>query len=49
MGRKTPVTVLVDIDDYQRIADISRQTGESISSIIRRFIRESLRTLEGKT
>jgi predicted CopG family antitoxin len=44
MGKKNPVTIYISEEDYQKLADISREKERSISSIIREVVKEWLKT-----
>lgn len=42
LARKTTVTAYMDLEDIEKLEDLSRQTGESISSIICTAVKEFL-------
>jgi predicted DNA-binding protein len=42
LGRKVNVTAYIDLEDLERLEDLSRETGESISSIICKAVKEFL-------
>ena len=42
MARKVKVSVLIQQEDLERIEDLSRETGESISFLVRAAVREFL-------
>lgn len=42
MGRKVNVSAYIDLEDLERLEDLSRETGESISSIICKAVKEFL-------
>ena len=45
MARKVKVSVLIEQEDLERLEDLSREIGKSISSMVRAAVREFL---EGK-
>ena len=45
-GRKVNVSAYIEQEDLERLEDLSRQTGESISSIICRAVNEFLEKLK---
>jgi predicted DNA-binding protein len=42
LGRKVNVTAYIELEHLERLEDLSRQTGESISSIICMAVKEFL-------
>jgi predicted DNA-binding protein len=42
--RKNPVTIYLSEEDYQKLANISREKERSISSIVREVIKEWLKS-----
>ena len=42
MARKVKVSVLIQQEDLERIEDLSRETGESISFLVRVAVKEFL-------
>lgn len=42
MGRKVQISVSIDLEDLEKLEDLSRKTGESISAIARRAIKDLL-------
>lgn len=42
MARKVKVSVLIEQKDLERLEDLSRETGKSISSLVRAAVREFL-------
>jgi hypothetical protein len=40
--RKVNITAYLEIEDVEKIEDLSRETGESISSIIRQAVKDFL-------
>jgi predicted DNA-binding protein len=42
LGRKVNVTAYIELEDLERLEDLSRETGESISSIICTAVKEFL-------
>jgi predicted DNA-binding protein len=38
MGKKVQVTAMIEVETYQKLADLSRQKGKSISSLVREAI-----------
>jgi predicted DNA-binding protein len=42
MGRKVNVSAYIELEDLERLEDLSRETGESISSIICKAVKEFL-------
>jgi len=45
LARKVKVSVLIEQKDLERLEDLSRETGKSISSMVREAVKEFL---EGK-
>jgi predicted DNA-binding protein len=44
MGRrKINVTTMLNPEDYDRLTDLSRETGKSISALIREMVQEGLK------
>jgi hypothetical protein len=41
-GRKVNVSAYIELEDLEKLEDLSRQTGESISSMICRAVKEFL-------
>ena len=42
MARKVKVSVLIEQEDLERLEDLSRETGKSISSMVRAAVKEFL-------
>ena len=42
MGRKVNVTAYIEIEDLERLESLTRETGESISSLICQAVKEFL-------
>jgi len=42
LARKVKVSVLVEQEDLERLEDLSRETGESISSMVRAAVKQFL-------
>ena len=42
MTRKVKVSAYIEVEDLERLEDLSRQTGESVSFIICRAVKEFL-------
>ncbi|MGB9779072.1 MAG: ribbon-helix-helix domain-containing protein [Candidatus Bathyarchaeales archaeon] len=45
MARKVKISVLIEQEDLQRLEDLSRETGKSISSLVRMAVKEFLESL----
>jgi len=48
LKRKTQVTTSISLEDYEKLAELSRETGKSISALIREMVEEKLREKEAK-
>ena len=50
MARKVKVSVLIEQGDLERLEDLSRETGKSISSLVctavRKFLEKNLKAVE---
>jgi len=42
LARKVKVSVLIEQEDLERLEDLSRETGKSISSMVREAVKEFL-------
>jgi predicted DNA-binding protein len=42
LARKVKVSVLIEQEDLERLEDLSRETGKSISSMVRAAVKEFL-------
>lgn len=50
MGRKVNISAYIDIEDLEKLEDLSREMDESISSLVRQAIKEfvaKLKPVEG--
>jgi predicted DNA-binding protein len=41
MPKKVQVTAMVELETYQRLTDLSRETGKSISALVREAIEKT--------
>jgi predicted DNA-binding protein len=41
MPKKVQVTAMVEMETYQRLVDLSRQTGKSISTLVREAVEKT--------
>jgi len=41
MPKKVQVTAMIEMETYQRLADLSRETGKSISTLVREAVEKT--------
>jgi predicted DNA-binding protein len=46
--KKVQVTAMVEMEAYQRLADLSRETGKSISRLVREAVEKTLKESEAQ-
>jgi predicted DNA-binding protein len=46
--KKVQVTAMVEMETYQRLVDLSRQTGKSISTLVREAVEKMLKEAEAR-